>query len=134
PPGSGLKWLDNSRTDRHALFIEGFNAVDAGRCVEVLVIAPPPALGFVPGRFLQMKLQSVHMADRVETLPRFFEREPDLPVVSDGTMEVVNEELWSEGSHTRLHYSDERFKHRSDMLTAFFRSCDDYAFHQNDDV
>src|SRR5262245_40740973 len=41
----------------------------------MLVVAPPAALGFVLGRFLQVKFQSIEMANGVEAVPRLAEAE-----------------------------------------------------------
>jgi hypothetical protein len=42
----------------NALIVECFDAIDTRRGVEMLVIAPVPALRLVLGRFLQVKFQS----------------------------------------------------------------------------
>src|SRR5206468_522141 len=84
-----------------ALSVERFDAIDAGRCVEMVVIAPPPALRLILGRFLQVNFQSVQMTNGVETIPRLAETEADLLVVRHRAIEVVDQELWCEGGHTR---------------------------------
>jgi len=58
--------------------VERFDAVDACCRIQVLVVAPVPALRFILGRLFQMQFQSVDTADGVEVVPRFVEREPSL--------------------------------------------------------
>jgi hypothetical protein len=43
------------------------------------------------------------MADGIEPFPGLIEAEADLPLVRHRTLEVVDEQLWSEGSQARLH-------------------------------
>ena len=105
-PRRGRERLDDRYAVGDALLVERFDAVDARRGVEMLVVAPPLALRLVLGRFLQVNFQSVQMTDGVEPLPWLAEREADLLVVRDRAIKVVDQELWSEGSHTRLHRAD----------------------------
>ena len=65
-PGGSRERLDDRCTVGDALSVERFDAVDARCGVEMLVIAPVPALRLVLGRFLQVKLHSVQMTDSVE--------------------------------------------------------------------
>src|SRR5262245_2855436 len=68
----------------------------------MLVVAPVLAPRLALGRFLQVKLQPVQLTDGVEAVPRLAEREADPPVVRDRALEVVDEELGSEGRQSRL--------------------------------
>src|SRR4029077_19981284 len=88
-PGSGGERLDDRYTIRDALFVEGFDPIDARRRVEMFVVAPPTALRLVPGRFLQVNFQSVQMTNGVETIPRLAETEADLLVIRDRAIKVV---------------------------------------------
>src|SRR5262245_17739729 len=101
-PRRGCERLHDRNAIRDALFVERFDSVDAGRCVEMLVVAPPLSLRLVLGRFLQVNFQSVDMTDRVESIPRLAEAEADLLVVRNRALKVVDEELWSEGRHAWL--------------------------------
>src|SRR3982751_1158163 len=38
-----------------------------------------------------------------KTIPRLTEREAELLVVRDRALKIINDELWREGCHTRLH-------------------------------
>src|SRR6266704_3264428 len=69
----------------------------------MLVRTPVSALVVVLGRFLQVELQPVQLTNRVEPVPRLGECETELLVVRDRAGKVVDQELWSEGGHTRLH-------------------------------
>lgn len=102
PPRGHRERPDNCCPVRGALSVERLDAVDASRRVQVLVLPPVPALWPVLGRFLQVELQTVHLANRVEPVPRLPEREPELLVVRDRPREVVDQELRSEGGHPRL--------------------------------
>ena len=72
-PGGGGEWLDDRYAVGDALLVERFDAVDARRGVEMLVVAPVLALRLVLGRFLQVNFQSVQMTDGVEPIPRLAE-------------------------------------------------------------
>src|SRR5437660_4268352 len=87
-PRSSRERLDDRCTIGDALPVERFDAVDARRGVEMLVIAPVPALRLVLGRFLQVKLHSVQMTDSVETIPRLTEREAELLVIRDRALKI----------------------------------------------
>src|SRR5947207_753129 len=82
--------------------MKGFDTGDAGSCVQMLVLPPVLAFGLNPGRFLEMKFESVQLSDRVESLPRFPEPEAELLVVADRAREIVDKELRREGCHARL--------------------------------
>ena len=60
------------------------------------------ALGLILGRFFQMQFQSIQTADSVEPAPRLAETESQPLVVRDRALKVVDEELRSERSDTRL--------------------------------
>src|SRR5215217_5598412 len=95
--------LDDRHTGGYALLVERLDAVNACRGVEMIVVAHVLAVRVILGRFLQVKFKSVQNTDRVEPFPWLAEREADLLVVRDRALKVVDKELWSERSHTRLH-------------------------------
>src|SRR6476469_8079456 len=82
-PGSYREWLDNRCIARDTLLVERFDAVYCGCGVELFVITAVLTLGMIPGCFLQVKLQTIQLAARVEPIPRLAESEADLPVVRD---------------------------------------------------
>src|SRR6187200_2813017 len=73
PCGRGERF-ENRDAVGGALLVERFDAVDACRRIEVLVVAPVSALRFSCWRLFQMQFQSVQTADGVEVVPRFAER------------------------------------------------------------
>src|SRR5947209_15833237 len=75
PPGGRREGLEDRHTVRDALLVEGFDAVDSCRGVEMLVVAAVLSLGVVPGCFFQVKFESVQITDGVETIPRLAECE-----------------------------------------------------------
>src|SRR5438132_6800542 len=111
PCGRGERFK-NRYAGGGALLVERFDAVDACRRIEVLVIAPVPTLRLISGRLLQMQLQPVETADAVEIAPRFAEDETEPPVVGHRALEILDEELRSERCHTRLHGSCHRSSFR----------------------
>jgi hypothetical protein len=84
------------------LFVECFDAVDSARGIEVLVFPTMLALRRILGRFFQMQFQSIQTADSVESAPGLTETETQRLVVRDRALKVVDEELRSERSDTRL--------------------------------
>ena len=66
---------------------------EASRCR----VAPETAIHLVLRRFLQVEFQSVEMADDVEAVPWFVEREAEVPVVRDRAREVIDKKVRSEG-------------------------------------
>src|SRR5689334_15846124 len=104
-PWRSHKRLEDCRTVGDALLVEGFDAIDARRRVEVLVVVPVLARPFVFGCFLQVKFQPIQMSDCVETIPRLAKREADLLIVRNRALKIVDEELWREGCQTRRRYS-----------------------------
>src|SRR5258706_355554 len=90
PGGRGERSQDRDPVGG-ALRVERFDASDACRRIEVL--------GFILWCLFEMQLQSVDTADGVEVVPRFVERETELPVVGHRALEVVDEELRSERCH-----------------------------------
>jgi hypothetical protein len=89
-PRGSRERLDDRRTVADALLVEGFDALDACRGIEMLVIAPVPALCLVLGCFLQVQFHSVQMTDSVETIPRLAELEADLLVVRDRALTAAS--------------------------------------------
>src|SRR5688572_28261383 len=84
-----------------ALVEKGLNTIDAGCRVEVLMITTVSTVVLILRRFLQVQLEPVEMADGVEAIPRFAEREAELLVVGDRAMEVIDKKLGSEGGDPR---------------------------------
>jgi len=68
----------------------------------MLVFTPVPALSAILGRFLQVELQSIYLADHVEPLPGLAEGEAELLVAGDRARKIVDQELGSEGCYARL--------------------------------
>src|SRR5215212_231368 len=95
--------LDDRHAVGDALLVERLDAVNACRGVEMIVVAPMLAVRVILGRLLQVKFKSVQNTDRVEPFPGLAKREADLLVVRDRALKVVDQELWSERCHTRLH-------------------------------
>ena len=87
---------------RDALVVERRDAVDAGRRIQMLVLAPVDALRFTAGSLLQVELEAVPDPDRIKPVPRFAEREAEPLVVGDGSREVGDQELRGEGGQSRL--------------------------------
>jgi hypothetical protein len=101
-PRRHFQRLDDLRAIGDALFVECLDAVDARRGIEVVIFPTMLALGRILGRFFQMQFQSIQTADSVESAPRLAETETQPLVVSDRALKVVDEELRSERSDTRL--------------------------------
>src|SRR5580765_3150979 len=101
-PRRRLKRLEDLRAVSDTLFVECFDTLDTRQGIEVLVFSTMVALGRILGRFLQVQFQSIQTADSVEPAPRLAETETQPPVVRDGSPKVVDEELRSERSNTRL--------------------------------
>src|SRR6187402_1920312 len=66
---------------RDTLLVERFDAIDAGRRIEMLMVAPPSPFRQTLWRFLQVKFQSVNLANGVEPVPWLAEGESELLVV-----------------------------------------------------
>src|SRR5438093_1211852 len=101
-PGRHFQRLEDLGAISDTLFVECLDAVDARRGIEVLMFPTMLALGRILGRFFQMQFQSIQTADSVESAPRFAETETQPLVVGDRALKVVDEELRSERSDTRL--------------------------------
>src|SRR6266550_748753 len=124
PSGRGERSQDRDPAGS-ALRVERFDASDPCRRIEMLVLAPVPALGFILGRLFQMQFQSVDTADGVEVVPRLVERETEPPVVGHRALEVVDEELRGERCHTRLHGDCHRgAPYPTDMSVATPKQCE----------
>src|SRR5687768_12872868 len=96
PLGCG-KRLQNRDAIGDAVIQEPAEPTNAPCGIEVLMAAAVPTLVMVFLRFLQVKLQSVEMADGVEAIPRLAEAEAELLVVRDRPRQVVDEKLGGEG-------------------------------------
>jgi len=101
-PRRRLQRLENLRSVGNTLFVEGFDAFDARRGIEVVLFPTMLALGGILGRLFQMQLQSIPTTDSVEPAPRLAETKTQPLVVRHRALKVVDEELWSERSETRL--------------------------------
>src|SRR5213594_4370722 len=101
-PRRHFQGLEDLSAIGDTLFVECVDALDARRGIEVLVFPTVLALGRILGRFFQMQFESIKTADRVESAPRLAETETQLLVVRDRALKVVDEELRSERSDTRL--------------------------------
>src|SRR5687767_13239135 len=93
PPVGRRQRLENPDAIGDAVIEEGFNTIDAGCRVEVLMLATVAAVILILRRFLQVHFESVEMADGVEAIPRVAEREAELLVVGDRALEVIDQEL-----------------------------------------
>src|SRR5437660_10590683 len=102
PPCRRRERPENRYAIRDALRVERFDAVHAGRRIEMLILAAVLAFGATLRRLLQMQFQPVQLADRIEPVPRLTKREADLPIVGHRALQVVNKELGSERRHPRL--------------------------------
>lgn len=91
-PVSSRKRLDDRYAVGDALFVERFDAIDARRGVEMLVIAPPLAVRLVLGGFLEVELQSVQLADGVKAAPRVAEAKTEFAVVVYRAFEVIDKD------------------------------------------
>src|SRR6267142_1493271 len=101
-PRRHFQRLDDPGAIGDTLFVECLDAVDARRGIEVLVFSTMLALGRILGRFFQVQFQSIQTADCVESAPGLAETETHRLVVRDRALKVVDEELRSERSDTRL--------------------------------
>src|ERR1041385_5164587 len=80
PRGRGER-LEDWRVVCDAALVERFDPVDACGSIEMFIVAPVLTLRLILGRFLQVQLQSVQIADGVEAGPRFAKLEPELLIV-----------------------------------------------------
>lgn len=90
------KRFDDLRAVRFTVRMKGFDAVNARRCIEMIVVAPVPAVCLQLWCRFKVKLKSVQRTDRVETFPGFTENESDSLVVRDRARDIVDKELWGE--------------------------------------
>src|SRR5687767_313814 len=88
PPLGRRQRLQNRDTVGDARVEEGFNTIDAGGGVEVLIFTTVATIVLMLRCFLQMHFESVEMADGVEAIPRFAEREAKLFVILDGARQI----------------------------------------------
>lgn len=78
--GQGLQYR---RTVCDALRIKRFDTINAGCCIQMVTLAPVLAFVLASRRLLQVELEPVPLAYRIESVPRLAEREAEALIVGD---------------------------------------------------
>ena len=101
-PRCRLQRSENLRSLGDTLFVEGLDALDARRGIQVIILPTMLALRGILGRLFQMQFHAIQTTDSVEPAPRLAETKTQPLVVRYRALQVVDDELRSERSDTRL--------------------------------